>query len=47
VLTLADLEGRVFDGEDVRLVNACADQAALALERARLHDEARRRQREG
>jgi hypothetical protein len=44
VLTLADLEGRVFDGEDVRLVNACADQAAL--ERARLHDEARQRPRE-
>ena len=39
VLTVGDRAGRVFDTEDVRLVQAFADQAAVALENARLYTE--------
>ena len=45
-LALADRTGRVFDDEDRRLAEAFADQAALALENARLYAETTRRQRE-
>jgi len=45
-LALADRTGRVFDAEDTRLAQAFADQAALALENARLYAETTRRQRE-
>jgi GAF domain-containing protein/CheY-like chemotaxis protein len=46
VLALADRTGRIFDAEDTRLTEAFADQAALALENARLYAETARRQRE-
>jgi len=39
-------EGRVFGGDDIRLAQAFADQAAVALQNARLYDEALRRRRE-
>ncbi|MBI2218884.1 MAG: GAF domain-containing protein [Candidatus Rokubacteria bacterium] len=39
-LGVGDVAGRVFDDEDVRLAQAFADQAALALECARLYQEA-------
>ncbi len=42
-LAVADREGRVFDAEEVRLVQTFADQAALALDNARLYEEAQRR----
>jgi GAF domain-containing protein len=42
-LSLADVAGRIFGAEDVRLTQAFADQAAVALENARLFDEAERR----
>jgi GAF domain-containing protein/CheY-like chemotaxis protein len=42
-LALADRTGRVFDAEDTRLAEAFADQAALALENARLYAETTRR----
>jgi GAF domain-containing protein/CheY-like chemotaxis protein len=45
-LAIADRTGRVFDAEDTRLAEAFADQAALALENARLYVEASRRRRE-
>ena len=45
-LAVADRTGRVFDDEDTRLAEAFADQAALALENARLYAETTRRQRE-
>jgi GAF domain-containing protein/CheY-like chemotaxis protein len=45
-LALADRTGRVFDAEDTRLAEAFADQAALALENARLYAETTQRQRE-
>jgi GAF domain-containing protein/CheY-like chemotaxis protein len=45
-LALCDRTGRVFDAEDTRLAEAFADQAALALENARLYAETTRRQRE-
>jgi GAF domain-containing protein len=45
-LALADRTGRVFDAADTRLAEAFADQAALALENARLYAETTRRQRE-
>jgi GAF domain-containing protein/CheY-like chemotaxis protein len=45
-LAVADRTGRVFDGEDTRLAEAFADQAALALENARLYAETTRRRRE-
>ncbi|MFZ1059521.1 MAG: GAF domain-containing protein [Candidatus Rokuibacteriota bacterium] len=39
-------EGRVFGGDDIRLAQAFADQVAVALQNARLYDEALRRRRE-
>src|SRR5262249_21878221 len=45
-LSLRDVTGRVFTAEDVRLAQALADQAALALENARLYVQADRRRRE-
>jgi GAF domain-containing protein len=45
-LVVADRTGRVFDAEDLRLAEAFADQAALALENARLYAETTRRQRD-
>jgi GAF domain-containing protein/CheY-like chemotaxis protein len=45
-LVVADRTGRVFDAEDLRLAEAFADQAALALDNARLYAETTRRQRE-
>jgi len=41
-LSIVDREGRVFDDEDVRLAQAFAHQAAVALENARLFDDAAR-----
>ena len=43
VLTLADAPGRVYTEAEVALAQAFADQAALALDNARLVEEARRR----
>jgi GAF domain-containing protein/CheY-like chemotaxis protein len=45
-LALADRTGRAFAAEDTRLAETFADQAALALENARLYAETTRRQRE-
>jgi GAF domain-containing protein/ActR/RegA family two-component response regulator len=42
-LAVADRAGRVFTDEETRLVQAFADRAALALDNARLYEEARRR----
>ena len=42
-LGLVDAEGRVFTEDDVRLAQALADQAAVALENARLYADAERR----
>jgi len=41
-LGLADRAGRIFTAEDVRLAQAFADQAAVAIENARLYSEAER-----
>lgn len=41
-LALGDRAGRVFDAREVRLAEAFADQAAVALAGARLHEEASR-----
>ena len=46
VLAVGDTRGRVFDDEHVRLAQAFADQAAIALENARLFREGDRRRRE-
>ncbi len=43
VLSVGDHAGRVFEEEEVRLAEAFADQAALALTNARLYAEATRR----
>ena len=45
-LSIGDEAGRVFGDEDVALAQTFADQAAVALENARLYAETRRRQRE-
>jgi PAS domain S-box-containing protein len=45
-LSIADRLGRSFSSADAVTLQAFADQAALALENARLYEEARRRQRE-
>jgi len=47
-ISIADRVGRVFDDQALRLIQAFADQAAVALAHARLYDEAefRRRQAE-
>ncbi|MBM4440153.1 MAG: GAF domain-containing protein [Candidatus Rokubacteria bacterium] len=46
VLSVGDDAGRIFDEDDIRLVQAFADQAARALENARLYEEAGIRRRE-
>jgi len=46
VLVVVAREGRAFSAEEVRLAEAFADQAALALENARLYAQAERRRRE-
>jgi GAF domain-containing protein/CheY-like chemotaxis protein len=46
VLSVADESVREFSPEEVALAQAFADQAALALENARLHEETERRLRE-
>ena len=45
-LSVADRLGRRFSEADAEMLQACADQAALAIENARLYEEARRQQRE-
>ena len=45
-LLVSDRQGRVFTGEEVRLTETFADQAALALENAQLYAQAERRRRE-
>jgi PAS domain S-box-containing protein len=45
-LVVGDRSGRMYDASIVQLVQAFADQAALALENARLYVETERRQRE-
>ncbi len=45
-LAIADRTGRVFSDEDTRLAEAFADQAAVALENARLYAETTRRRHE-
>ena len=45
-LAVDDVRGRVFTEEDLRLVSAFADQAALALRNAHLYEEARQGRRE-
>jgi GAF domain-containing protein/ActR/RegA family two-component response regulator len=40
-LSIGDRAGRAFDAEEIRLVQAFADQAAIALENARLYGELR------
>jgi GAF domain-containing protein len=42
-LSLSDVLGRVFEDEEIRLLAAFADQAALAIASGRLHEETRRR----
>ncbi len=42
-LSLRDRTGRVFEAEEIQLAQAFADQAALALENARLYEDAERR----
>ena len=46
VLSVGDVEGRVFTDDDVRIAQAVADQAALSLDNARLYVEGTRRRRE-
>ena len=45
-MTVADRQGRMFTESDLRLAQALADQAALALESARQYEEAERHRRE-
>jgi signal transduction histidine kinase len=45
-LSIADRAGRRFTRDEADILQAFADQAALAIENARLYEEARRRQRE-
>jgi GAF domain-containing protein len=45
-LAIGDVEGRSFTDEEVQTLQTFADQAALALENARLYSEAMRRERE-
>ena len=46
VLAVADFVGRAFTREAAQMAEAFADQAVIALDNARLYDEARRRQHE-
>jgi GAF domain-containing protein/DNA-binding response OmpR family regulator len=46
VLSVRDRAGRAFSAEEIQLVQTFADQAAVALENARLYVEATRRQRQ-
>jgi GAF domain-containing protein/ActR/RegA family two-component response regulator len=46
VLGVGDRAGRVFTEEEITLLEACADRAAVALDNARLYSETARRQRE-
>ncbi len=46
VLSLGDARGRAFSEEEVGLLSAFADRAALALQAARLYEEAQQRRRE-
>jgi len=46
-LGLIDAAGRIFSVEDVQLARALADQASVALENARLYDDAEQRRLEG
>ncbi len=43
VLSVGDAEGRIFSADEIRLAQAFADQAALALDNARLYTETRDR----
>ncbi len=45
-IAVGDREGRVYDGDEVRLAQAFVDQAAMAIEKARLFEDAERRRRE-
>jgi GAF domain-containing protein/CheY-like chemotaxis protein/anti-sigma regulatory factor (Ser/Thr protein kinase) len=45
-LVAADRAGRVFNDDEIRLTQAFADQAALALDNARLYEDATRRRHE-
>jgi GAF domain-containing protein len=45
-LAIGDRAGRLFTDDEVRLAEACAHQAAIALENARLYREATQRRRE-
>ena len=42
-LSVGDREGRVFDDDEIRTAQAFADQAALALDNARLYEETHQR----
>jgi signal transduction histidine kinase/ActR/RegA family two-component response regulator len=44
ILSLGDRAGRTFRADEIRLLQAFADQAALSFEQARLYEEARRRE---
>jgi GAF domain-containing protein/CheY-like chemotaxis protein len=45
-IAVGDHEGRAYDGDEVRLAQAFVDQAAMALEKARLFEDSERRRRE-
>src|SRR5262249_39503064 len=45
-IAVGDHEGRPYDGDEVRLAQAFVDQAAMALEKARLFEDSDRRRRE-
>src|SRR5207253_3218041 len=45
-IAVGDHEGRSYDSDEVRLAQAFVDQAAMALEKARLFEDSERRRRE-
>jgi len=45
-IAVGDHEGRAYEGDEVRLAQAFVDQAAMALEKARLFEDSERRRRE-